>query len=272
MVESRFAAVVRANGDASSISAHALLHPIDAPPPQTTPAAPANASSLNPFRTLTERLIRRLYKGVRGELRELTATNVEQVIALAETGVSGSRVELPGQIVAERRFDEIAFFSGAKKSIGPAADILRRNRTTGAPVSYQYQVPRPASGTTTIDVRELNTSLRLKVIDWSQRESDTKRETVALDADLMHFPLVLRNWRPGDAYRPKGHRDERKMKQMLLARRVPAEKRPQWPVLESSGRIIWALGMPPSADFLVSPTTRVGLVIEDADFPDESRK
>ncbi len=92
---------------------------------------------------------------------------------------------------------------------------------------------------------------------------------MALDADLIQFPLVLRNWRPGDAYRPKGHRDERKMKQLLLASRIPAEKRTQWPVLESDGRIIWALKMPPSADFLVTPATRVGLVIEDADVPDE---
>jgi tRNA(Ile)-lysidine synthetase-like protein len=136
-------------------------------------------------------------------------------------------------------------------------------------VSYQYQVERPANGLTTVSVPELGTSFRLKVIDWSERERDTKRETVALDADLMEFPLILRNWRPGDAYRPKGRRDERKLKQLLLASRVPASNRAGWPVLESGGRIVWAMGMPPSADFLASQATRVGLVIEDAAFPDD---
>jgi tRNA(Ile)-lysidine synthase len=189
------------------------------------------------------------------------------VIHLANSGVSGGRVELPDQIVAERRLDEIAFFR-----TGNSVGDLRVSGTVGASVSYHYQVERPACAATTISVRELNTSFRLKVIDWSERESDTKRDTVALDADLMHFPLVLRNWRPGDSYRPKGHRGERKMKQLLLASRVPIHQRAQWPVLESSGRIIWALGMPPSADFLVSATTQVGLVIEDTHVPDETHK
>jgi tRNA(Ile)-lysidine synthase len=83
----------------------------------------------------------------------------------------------------------------------------------------------------------------------------------------MRFPLILRSWRPGDAYRPKGRRGAKKLKELLLAQRVPAGERATWPVLESEGRIVWALGLPPSADHLVSKATKRGLVIEEAGFP-----
>ncbi|MGC1382651.1 MAG: tRNA lysidine(34) synthetase TilS [Candidatus Acidiferrales bacterium] len=267
LVEQRFSALIKANGDALKIRASALLSPFDAAETSTIAAVRRNGNRFSPFRALTERLIRRLYKGIRGNLRELTSAHVEQVIRLAEHGASGGSVELPGRVTAERVFGSIVFSASAAQ---PAPETAKGTEKAG--ISYHYQVERPANQPRTVLVPELGTSFRLKVIDWSRMESETKREVVALDADLVHFPLVLRNWRPGDAYRPKGRRDERKLKQLLLANRVPSAARSTWPVLESDGRIIWAMGMPPSADFLVSPATRIGLVIEDAGFAVEPRK
>lgn len=264
LIEERFRELARADGGTLAIDAAILLRPLRALNAGTLLQSPSNDIRFNPFRALTERLVRRLYKGIRGNLRELTSEHVEQVIRLASSGASGSRVELPGRVEVERVFDSIVFGSTVSRTVARGARGTARKN-----VSYHYQVERPANGQATVSVPELGTAICLKVIDWSKRERDTKRETIALDADLMDFPLVLRNWRPGDAYRPKGRRDERKVKQLLLASRVPASDRAGWPVLESSGRIVWALGMPPSADFLASQATRVGLVIEDAVFPDD---
>lgn len=264
LVEGRFRVLAREDGRTLAMDSVKLLSPIGAPNRDTTSHSASNDICFSPFRALTERLVRRLYKGIRGDLRELTAEHVEQVIRLARSGASGSRVELPGRVDVEKVFDAIVFCAVNSKSAARGA-----SGTSGQSVSYHYQVERPANGAATVSVPELGTAICLKVIDWSKTERDTKRETVALDADLMDFPLVLRNWRPGDAYRPKGRRDERKLKELLLARRVPASDRAGWPVLESGGRIVWAHKMPPSADFLASPATRVGLVIEDAAFPDD---
>jgi tRNA(Ile)-lysidine synthase len=262
LVESRYEALVGAAQQSLKIETRALLEPLSAPIVASIRQVSGNGNGVSPFRTLTERMIRRLYEGVRGDLKELTAAHVEQVIRLAKDGTSRSRVELPDGIAAEKVLDSIVF----SRSGGLASAAARG--TQAAATSYQYRVERPYDGSTTVSVPELGTAFRLKVIDWLQTESDTKRDTVALDAELVHFPLILRNWRPGDAYRPKGHRDERKLKQLLLATRVPVAQRASWPVIESDGRIIWAHRMPPSADFLVSSATRVGLMIEDADFPD----
>jgi tRNA(Ile)-lysidine synthase len=264
LVELRFRELVREQRGALTIESAKLLNPLEATATGTILRSGSNDIRFSPLRALTERLVRRLYKGIRGDLRELTAEHVEQVVRLASDGASGSRVELPGGITVEKVFGSVEFRAANGDQTARGASGTAANG-----VSYQYQVERPANGLTTVSVPELGTSFRLKVIDWSERERDTKRETVALDADLMEFPLILRNWRPGDAYRPKGRRDERKLKQLLLASRVPASNRAGWPVLESGGRIVWAMGMPPSADFLASQATRVGLVIEDAAFPDD---
>jgi len=94
-------------------------------------------------------------------------------------------------------------------------------------------------------------------------ESDTKRDANALDADLLRSPLILRNWRPGDAYKPRGRRHERKLKSMFLAGRVSSGDRAGWPVLESGGQVIWAQGLPAAEDFRAKENTRTGVVIEE---------
>jgi len=101
------------------------------------------------------------------------------------------------------------------------------------------------------------------LIDWPIAERDTKRDTEALDADLLRGPLILRNWRQGDAYRPRGRRQEKKLKDMFLAGRVRSRDRACWPVLESGGRVVWARGMPPAGDFCAREGTRTGVVIEE---------
>jgi len=226
-------------------------------------------------RALTERLIRRLYEKVRGDRRELSARHVEQVIRLAAESTSGKRVRLPGRIAVERVFDDITFSSISQESIEREYDqeydqeYERQNRASLAhetktqPPSYQYVVDLPARGATTVAVPELATCFRLKIVDWPLLESDTKTDSGAFDAGRLRSPLLLRSWRPGDAYRPRGHRQSRKLKQMFLVERVPRHQRVRWPVLESAGEVIWARGMAPAEGFCAREDTRVGLLIEE---------
>jgi tRNA(Ile)-lysidine synthase len=268
LVESRFSILAACRNGTIEIAAADLLEPLPLVEDSPTSASPGNGSAVSPLRALTERLIRRLYKGVRGELRELTALHVANVIRLAAGDGQCAEVELPGGIVAGLSLGRLTF----QKAERHEASAPRISGTSQEKISYQYCVESLENGEQTVAIPELNTPIRLKVIDWSGMESDTKRETPALDADLMRFPLILRSWRPGDAYRPKGRSSAKKLKELLLANRVPAGERATWPVLESEGQIVWALGLPPSADHLVSKATKRGLVIEEAGFPASRRK
>jgi tRNA(Ile)-lysidine synthase len=243
-----------------SISARDLLSPI------MFGGADEHAEA-HPARTLTERLIRRLYEKVRGDCRELSARHVEQVIHLAAESTSGKRLRLPGRIAVERVFDDIVFSRVNQERVSHENDKQGRaasaHETKIEPPSYLYRVELPASGATTVAVPELSTCFRLKIVDWPLGESDTKTDTGAFDAGTLRSPLLLRSWRPGDAYRPRGHRQSQKLKQMFQAERVPRHQRVHWPVLESAGQVIWARGMAPAAEFCVRENTRVGLLIEE---------
>ena len=208
------------------------------------------------MRTVTERLIRRLYEGVRGNRRELSATHVEEIIHLASASKSGSVVELPGGIVALREFDELIFTGEA-----PSESLGESDETTAQQNAYHYVVQLPLGESTIVSVAELGKRFSLNLIDWVGSQRDTIRDDQVLDADLLRSPLILRNWRPGDSYRPRGRREERKLKQMLLAERVPASQRGSWPVLESAGQVVWALGMAPAAECSAKGATRRGLLI-----------
>lgn len=210
----------------------------------------------NPFRALTQRIIRQLFADISKE-GELSRKHVEQVIQLAETGSSGSHVELPGGARVHKEFDHLIFTGAGSTRLGEA----RPSPMT----TYAYAVDVPKRGSTTITVAELGKRFRLKVIDWSMRERETNRGGVVLDAERLRPPVILRSWKPGDAYLPSGRRQKRKLSRMLVAGRIAGTLRSLWPVLTSEGRIAWADRMPPAEEFRTSEATRTGLwILEDA--------
>jgi len=258
LVEERYRACIQRQGNQFAVRIHDLL---SGPGQRGTsnegePAQAAPAASY--WLPLTERLIRRLYEEVKGDRRGLSSQNVVEVIRLASESPSGRRVQLPDGITVDRNFGFLNFSrveanERAQSRKGPSVHAF----------TYRYEVTLQTNGTTTVSVPELRSCFRLKVIDWPQGESETKRGTEALDADLLGAPLILRNWRPGDAYRPVGRSSTRKLKEMFRTLRAPGRERETWPVLESGGRVIWTRGMPPAEEFCAKKTTRAGVLIEE---------
>ena len=257
LVDRRLRAVAQWNDGKLSIAVSDLLTPIDTSRQQSDPEIVASSKSPDWQRALTERLVRRLYEDVRGSRFGLGLPHVEQVIQLARESASGSRVELPGGILAERGFDEL-FLSQMPRSPKPGSDGKQAVQP-----EYQYVIDLPIKGTTSVLVPVLKRRFGLKMVDWPFPERDTKSEWVALDAELLHSPLILRNWRFGDAYRPLGRRHRVKLKELFRVQQVPNSERRHWPVLESAGNVIWAHEMPVAGDFCIRERTKRGLLIEE---------
>ncbi len=256
LVQDRFQRLARLDErtGAVSISAGRLLAPMEfssAPPPHA-------------MRSLTERLVRRLYKNVCGDLLQLTSTHVAQVIELAQAGAGGKCVQLPRGVRVTRNFGEILF------AVAKVRQVSRQKRTgkreTDRPSrAYQYSVQLSGFGCTNVSIPELASCFRLKVIDWSSAPRETTKWRSILDLELLRPPLLFRNWRPGDSYRPRGRRKARKLKEMLLAARVAKSERDGWPVLETDGQVVWAKGMEPAQDFCVREGTRIAVLIEECE-------
>jgi tRNA(Ile)-lysidine synthase len=256
IVEDRFSAHSRQVGDTTAIRVLDLLTPLDVNFSRTSFPTEDEISNSTALRPLTERLIRRLYQSIRGDRKDLTAGHVEQIIRLASARTSGRSLELPGGVLVERSFDSLLFRS-------QKTTALSSQETLALPHTYEYVVNVPSRGAAVVSVPELASCFRLKLIDWTLQPRDTKSAGQALDADLLRAPLILRNWRSGDAYKPRGRRHTQKLKQMFLRNRIPGRERGLWPVLECEGRVIWTRGMPPASEFCAREHTLVGVSIEE---------
>ena len=258
LVEDRFNSLVHSHDETFSIAIQDLLAPLGASISAPTQRVTGFTDLPMFIRPVTERLIRRLYETLRGDRSGLSAAHVEQVIRLAMASSSGRNVQLPAGIRVEKRFRNLVF-----SRVNDSEPAERTLETVSGLSAYQYEVDLPARGEASVSVPELGTRFHLKVVDWPFTASETKQGEGFLDLDLLLPPLILRNWRPGDAYRPRGRRTVRKLKQMFLAGRVQSDQRRGWPVLESAGHVVWTRGMPPADEFSARKGTRAGVMIEE---------
>jgi tRNA(Ile)-lysidine synthase len=201
---------------------------------------------------VSRRLVRGLAELIRGDCRELSSQHVEQVLRLAASGVSGQRTELPG-VVVERSFEWLCFFS---------APTSGARRASEYPYSHTLTLGSLGEATEVV-IPEIRRRFRLKVIDWPCLQGETNVDSYTLDRDLLCSPLVLRNWRAGDSFRPQGRRSVHKLKHFLRAGRIGIRDRAGWPVLTSNGKLVWARGLPVAAEFAAREKTRAGVLIAE---------
>jgi len=216
---------------------------------------------------MTKRLVRSMAEESAGRRLQLTARHVDQVIQLTESE-SGRRTELP-EIVVERSFEWIWFekAAGAQRCVSgkhgkdTKGAAPRGNVSETKQFCYTVQLGK-AGESTNVVVPEIGRRFKLKVFDWHLRARDTTNQGF-LDRDLLQSPLLLRNWRPGDSFRPQGRGNVLKLKQLLRTSRIGLRDRNGWPVLTSSNALAWSRGFPVSAEFAPGKATRTGVVITE---------
>jgi len=252
LIGARLGSLLRHDGDRLSIRCADLL--MGALPPGTE--FPEEARS-----AVTRRLVRGIVEELRGDCRQWTADHVERVVRLATAGSSGSGIQLPG-VSVERSFNWLCFSLATQESEGQTSRRPRTNLPLSSAFSRVVELGNPGESTV-IAVPEIRCRFHLKVVDWHLCGSDTYSDQGALDRDLLDSPLVLRNWRPGDSFRPQGRRGARKLKQFLRMKRVALRDREGWPVLTSANMLAWARGLRVAAQFAPQSATRTGVVITE---------
>ncbi|PWL24609.1 tRNA lysidine(34) synthetase TilS [uncultured Roseivirga sp.] len=93
----------------------------------------------------------------------------------------------------------------------------------------------------------------LGVSDW---KLDRNPEHAALDLASLQFPLEIRPWQEGDAFRPIGMKGRKLISDLLIDLKVPLSDKPKVHVLLSNDEIAWVIGFRISEKFKVSEKTR----------------
>jgi tRNA(Ile)-lysidine synthase len=197
------------------------------------------------------RMVRRMFEMTAGSRHGLTSDHVEQVLRLARDEAGGGReIHLPGVVVERTLRGDLVFVPG-------------RGETRAPLESYEYVVDVSPARTVRVDVPQIGKRFILKVIDWPGTASETRQGAEPLDYERLCAPVALRNWRPGDAYRPRGRQRVHKLKELLYERNVEARDRLGWPVLTSGGQVVWARGLPGADEFAAGAATHVALLIHE---------
>jgi len=196
---------------------------------------------------LARRLIRRTFKQVKGDLRQIDFAHVERVLAMARSSDGSDRVILPGLDVY-RSFDWIR--------------VARPEFGAGRERDFSFALEAPGS----VELARANSRITLQI--EKKPADDGVRATVVDELDWLRFSnspsLELRNWRPGDQYQPMGHSKREKIKFLFQEARIPLWERRNWPIITYNGIIVWARRFGAAAEFAPGPATQVVLRVGES--------
>ncbi len=198
-------------------------------------------------RAAVRRLIRRAVSEAKGDLRRFDFLHIERLRELAESRTGAGRLRLPG-LEAVRSFGWLRLAPPAPPT--PGNDY---RYSVSAPGRY----PIPGSG----KVICLERIAADSTYPFEKSGYNTGREG-ELDGSRLSASLELRNWRPGDRFRPGGRR-EAKLKELFQQARIPAWERAGWPVLTSGNRIVWTRRFGVAEGFAPTPGSREVLRVRE---------
>ena len=194
---------------------------------------------------MARRTVRRIIENVRGDLRQIDFSHVEAILDMARSELGSGRVQLPGLDIF-RSFDWLR--------VAPAGFDSGRTRDFSFPISVPGSASLPGDAGL-VELELMNPGEKPECHDKVRSELDWKRLTFFAKPDAAgqygaaSVLLELRNWRPGDRYRPAGESRERKIKDFFQEARIPLWDRRDWPVLVLGGRIVWARRFGPATEF-----------------------
>ncbi len=217
-------------------------------PPAPSPQTLEVSKLATPPAAVARRLIRGTIQAARGDLRQIDFNHVERILEMAHSQNGHDCVQLPGLDVT-RSFDWIRFAAGP-------ADETRQD--------FEFPLNAPAS----VELPGSQTRITLQVLEKS--ETGQACATVVNELDWQRLTptngalpsLELRNWRPGDQYRPAGQSKHQKVKFLFQEARIPLWERGNWPIITYNGTIVWTHRFGAAAEFAASSSTRVVLRVE----------
>ncbi|PLX80463.1 MAG: tRNA lysidine(34) synthetase TilS [Desulfuromonas sp.] len=162
------------------------------------------------------RLLRAAVSMSRGDETGISSYHLDDLLALLEGKRSQWDLDLPGCWVGRRY-----------------RSLWLQREAPAAMSHYELEIPGPGR-------YELPGG---GVFEIGTGEADTEdRWSAVLNPNVLHFPLTIRNLRPGDRFRPSGLAGRMKLKDFFINEKVPIEARSRLPLLVDA-ELIWVAGL-----------------------------
>ena len=195
------------------------------------------------------RLVRKAILAVKKDLRRITLSHIDAILALMNKSPAKGSLNLPDGIRAILMNTELIIGKNV------SADDSAGSGESGK-VEYQYNVSVPG----VLFLKEAGATLKLTEIESGAPSDlhDAGANLALFDMDRIRLPLVVRNPRPGDRFSPLGLDGTQKVKKYFIDHKIPASQRRLCPLLLSGDKIIWIAGHRiDNCAKVVSTTTRI---------------
>ena len=203
-------------------------------------------------RALARRLIRRAIETARGDLRQIDFPHVGQVLGLAWGKKAHDRVQIPGLEVF-RSYDWLRLRpSGHGREEAQDYQLV-------VSVPGEYKIPGSPK-TIELELVELPAGAE---IQRQGPDCGYNRGESELDWSRIAGVLQLRNWRPGDRYRPAGRAGQTMMKRLFQEARIPLWARRGWPMITCGEKIVWSAQFGPAAECAATSESRTILRVRE---------
>jgi tRNA(Ile)-lysidine synthase len=190
---------------------------------------------------VARRMIRTAIEQARGDLRRIDMSHVARVLSLARTAGGSRRFEIPG-LEVWRSFEWIRL---APPGHGCCDYDIE--------VSVPGRVRPPGGGF----------EVELELLPPGGDSGYNKEVSEQLDWGRIAGVLRLRNWRPGDQYRPLGRANRIKVNSLLQHAHVPLWERRGWPILTQGGAIVWVAQFGPAAELAATTQSLATLKVRE---------
>ncbi len=200
-------------------------------------------------RAMQRRLLRGALQRWQGHIRRIGSEHIDAVIDMLANDRAARRISLPNRWRVECTAGHLKF----------GLDRDRQAAEEESASDYEYRIEADTPWPAEFDLPGAAGRLLLhrdRAAGGNGIRTDA--HSACFDLDLLTFPMILRNFRPGDRLAPYGMQGSQKLKNLFADRKIPRNRRRSIPLLVSDGQIVWVAGTRRSRLALVSPaTTRV---------------
>jgi tRNA(Ile)-lysidine synthase len=138
----------------------------------------------------------------------------------------------------------------------------RPERDSGRHVAPAFSYPLPVPGE--VEVPEANCSVSASTANAAEDSIRSRAGdlTQMVAVERCAGPLLVRNRRAGDWFRPPGLGGRKKLQDFFVDRKVPRDRRDAIPlVVDERDRIVWVAGHSADAEFLVQDPAQAVIIL-----------
>jgi tRNA(Ile)-lysidine synthase len=194
-------------------------------------------------KAMQRRMLRLWIEQARGHLRSLDFDHVEALLGVIADGPPQSRLSIPGGWELIREYETLRLAKAAGKS---------------KPRCYAY--PLVIDGE--LALREAGMTIDCQRLSSPPAELPKDHWEAVFDRTALTEPLVVRNFRRGDRFRPLGMAGHKKVKELFIEKKAPLPARALLPLLVMGGEVLWLPGYGRSEIGRVGPGTKEVLRVQ----------